>query len=448
MVGLPNDEIKFKPYPLRIGSIQDIKDMLELASKKNVRPVIQKLPMSKVNEGIQMVAMAQCVTASYSRLNARAAARGPAPLHAAPKEKLDKILVANRGEIAKLGIKTVAVYSEPDVNSVASYLSIPKIVEAVKATGAQAVHPGTASCARGHWGGVHRPGHEAIQAMGDKIESKQLAMDAASIRSRAARHARRLQRRKVRMGYRLSKEEAASSFGDDRMFLEKFTRPTSHEIQLIADSHGNVVALPERECSIQRQAPSVLLDPETRLAMGKQAAMLAKKVGYVSAGGTPRHGAYSKVDLVEQMIRVAAGHEHPRSFEGPGRSTLAMESRVYAEDPLRGFLPSIGRLLQYEEPAHLRSHHYGKDRSKFGRMKTALDNYVIRGPGKQRRIPQDVYRHPRFVTPEVEDLRVVGAIMHLKKTRASSQISGRIQSTPQKVSARSTAQWRRAGVCV
>ncbi|KUF65901.1 Propionyl coenzyme A carboxylase (Pi-PCC1) [Phytophthora nicotianae] len=499
-------------------------------------------------------------------------------LHAAPKEKLfDKILVANRGEIAvrvmrtckKLGIKTVAVYSEPDVNSVAvrmadeavcvgpapssqSYLSIPKIVEAVKATGAQAVHPGYGFlsenkdfCEALEAIGVAfiGPGHEAIQAMGDKIESKQLAMDAGvntipgflgeidtpdeavkvaqeigypvMIKASAGGGGKGMRvaynDEEVRMGYRLSKEEAASSFGDDRMFLEKFIEDPRHiEIQLIADSHGNVVALPERECSIQRrnqkvieEAPSVLLDPETRLAMGKQAAMLARKVGYVSAGTVeflcdkhknfyflemntrlqvehPVTELISKVDLVEQMIRVAAGHELPKELvKGPVKiHGWAMESRVYAEDPLRGFLPSIGRLLQYEEPAHLPGVRvdsgvnegsdismfydpmisklitYGKDRPEaLNRMKTALDNYVIRGPGNNVSFLQDVYRHPRFVSgkittkfieeeypdgfdgvkltaPEVEDLRVVGAIMHLKKAMASSQISGRIQSTP------------------
>ncbi|KAK1946603.1 Propionyl-CoA carboxylase alpha chain [Phytophthora citrophthora] len=496
-------------------------------------------------------------------------------LHAAPKEKLfDKILVANRGEIAvrvmrtckKLGIKTVAVYSEPDVNSVAvrmadeavcvgpapsnqSYLSIPKIVEAVKATGAQAVHPGYGFlsenkdfCEALEAIGVAfiGPGHEAIQAMGDKIESKQLAMDAGvntipgflgeidtpdeavkvaqdigypvMIKASAGGGGKGMRvaynDEEVRMGYRLSKEEAASSFGDDRMFLEKFIEDPRHiEIQLIADSHGNVVPLPERECSIQRrnqkvieEAPSVLLDPETRLAMGKQAAMLARKVGYVSAGTVeflcdkhknfyflemntrlqvehPVTELISRVDLVEQMIRVAAGHELPKDLvNGPVKiHGWAMESRVYAEDPLRGFLPSIGRLLQYEEPVHLPGVRvdsgvnegsdismfydpmisklitYGKDRPEcLERMKTALENYVIRGPGNNVAFLQDVYRHPRFVSgkittkfieeeypdgfdgvklnaPEIEDLRVVGAIMHLKKARASSQISGRIQ---------------------
>lgn len=494
----------------------------------------------------------------------------------APKEKLfDKILIANRGEIAvrvirtcqRLGIKTVAVYSEPDVNSVAvrmadeaicvgpaasaqSYLSIPKILDAVKATGAQAVHPGYGFlsenkdfCEALEEIGVAfiGPGHEAIQAMGDKIESKLLAKEAGvntipgflgviDTAEDAVKVAREIgypvmikasaggggkgmrvayDDDEVRMGFRLSKEEAASSFGDDRMFIEKFIEDPRHiEIQLIADSFGNVVPLPERECSIQRrnqkvieEAPSVLLDDATRLAMGKQASMLAKKVNYVSAGTVeflcdknknfyflemntrlqvehPVTELISKVDLVEQMIRVAAGHKLPdHLLQGPVKiHGWAMESRVYAEDPLRGFLPSIGRLLKYQEPVHLPGVRvdsgvkegsdismfydpmisklitHGKDRHEaLERMKVALDNYVIRGPGNNVSFLQDVYRHPRFVSgkittkfiaeeypegfdgvqlnkDELKDLTVVGAIMHLQKAHASGQISGRIQS--------------------
>lgn len=494
----------------------------------------------------------------------------------ASKEKLfDKILIANRGEIAvrvirtcqRLGIKTVAVYSEPDVNSVAvrmadeaicvgpaasaqSYLSIPKILDAVKATGAQAVHPGYGFlsenkdfCEALEAIGVAfiGPGHEAIQAMGDKIESKLLAKEAGvntipgflgvidsaddavtvareigypvMIKASAGGGGKGMRVAydddEVRMGFRLSKEEAASSFGDDRMFLEKFIEDPRHiEIQLIADTFGNVVPLPERECSIQRrnqkvieEAPSVLLDAETRLAMGQQASMLAKKVGYVSAGTVeflcdkhknfyflemntrlqvehPVTELISQVDLVEQMIRVAAGHKLPdHLLQGPVQiHGWAMESRVYAEDPLRGFLPSIGRLLKYQEPAHLPGVRvdsgvtegsdismfydpmisklitHGKDRDEaLARMKVALDNYVIRGPGNNVSFLQDVYRHPRFVSgkittkfiaeeypdgfsgvqlteDEAKDLSVVGAIMHLQKAHASTQLSGRIAS--------------------
>lgn len=492
----------------------------------------------------------------------------------APKEKLfDKILIANRGEIAvrvirtcqRLGIKTVAVYSEPDVDSVAvrmadeaicvgpaasaqSYLSIPKILAAVKATGAQAVHPGYGFlsenkdfCEALEEIGVAfiGPGHAAIQAMGDKIESKLIAKEAGvntipgflgvidtaeeavkvaceigypvMIKASAGGGGKGMRvaydDEEVRMGFRLSKEEAASSFGDDRMFIEKFIEDPRHiEIQLIADSFGNVVPLPERECSIQRrnqkvieEAPSVLLDDATRLAMGKQATMLAKKVNYVSAGTVeflcdknknfyflemntrlqvehPVTELISKVDLVEQMIRVAAGHKLPdHLLQGPVKiHGWAMESRVYAEDPLRGFLPSIGRLLKYQEPVHLPGVRvdsgvkegsdismfydpmisklitHGKDRHEaLERMKVALDNYVIRGPGNNVSFLQDVYRHPRFVSgkittkfiaeeypegfegvklnkDELKDLTVVGAVMHLQKAHVSGQISGRI----------------------
>ncbi|KAF1784221.1 Pre-ATP-grasp domain [Phytophthora cactorum] len=418
----------------------------------------------------------------------------------------------------KLGIKTVAVYSEPDVNSVAvrmadeavcvgpapssqSYLSIPKIVEAVKATGAQAVHAGYGFlsenkdfCEALEAIGVAfiGPGHEAIQAMGDKIESKQLAMDAGvntipgflgeidtpdeavkvaqeigypvMIKASAGGGGKGMRvaynDEEVRMGYRLSKEEAASSFGDDRMFLEKFIEDPRHiEIQLIADSHGNVVALPERECSIQRRNQKVIEEAPSCDA--------GQKVGYVSAGTVEflcdkhKNFYFLEMNTRLQMIRVAAGHELPKELvEGPVKiHGWAMESRVYAEDPLRGFLPSIGRLLQYEEPAHLPGVRvdsgvnegsdismfydpmisklitYGKDRSEcLARMKTALDNYVIRGPGNNVAFLQDVYRHPRFVSGKITtkfiEEEYPDAIMHLKKTRASSQISGRIQSTP------------------
>lgn len=498
---------------------------------------------------------------------------------AAAGEKLfDKILIANRGEIAvrviktcrRLGIKTVAVYSEPDVNSVAvrmadeavcvgpaasaqSYLSIPKIVAAVKATGAQAVHPGYGFlsenkdfCEALEELGVAfiGPGHEAIRAMGDKIESKMIAKDAGvntipgflgeiDSPDEAVRVAREIgypvmikasaggggkgmrvayDDDEVRMGYRLSKEEAASSFGDDRMFIEKFIEDPRHiEIQLIADSFGNVVPLPERECSIQRrnqkvieEAPSVLLDPETRLAMGKQASMLAKKVGYVSAGTVeflcdknknfyflemntrlqvehPVTELISHVDLVEQMIRVAAGHKLPDELlQGPVPiHGWAMESRVYAEDPLRGFLPSIGRLLTYREPVHLPGVRvdsgvsegsdismfydpmisklitHGKDRAEaLERMRDALDHYVIRGPGNNVCFLQDVFRHPRFVSGkittkfiaeeypdgfdgvkltagEVDDLTVVGAVLHLQRERAGTlSLSNRAAAKP------------------
>lgn len=531
---------------------------------------------------LRAAARSQALLFNAPTANALGASRRAFAAVAAPKEKLfDKILIANRGEIAvrvirtcqRLGIKTVAVYSEPDVNSVAvrmadeaicvgpaasaqSYLSIPKIVAAVKATGAQAVHPGYGFlsenkdfCEALEEIGVAfiGPGHEAIRAMGDKIESKLIAKEAGvntipgflgvidspddavkvareigypvMIKASAGGGGKGMRVAydddEVRMGFRLSKEEAASSFGDDRMFIEKFIEDPRHiEIQLIADGFGNVVPLPERECSIQRrnqkvieEAPSVLLDDATRLAMGKQASMLAKKVGYVSAGTVeflcdknknfyflemntrlqvehPVTELISHVDLVEQMIRVAAGHKLPdHLLQGPVKiHGWAMESRVYAEDPLRGFLPSIGRLLKYQEPVHLPGVRVdsgvkeGSDISMFydpmisklithgatrhealERMKVALDNYVIRGPGNNVSFLQDVYRHPRFesgkittkfiaeeypdgfdgvqLTPrERTDLMVVSAVMHLQKARASALISGRIAAPRDAVS--------------
>ncbi|EQC26457.1 propionyl-CoA carboxylase alpha chain [Saprolegnia diclina VS20] len=485
---------------------------------------------------------------------------------ATPEKLFDKILIANRGEIAcrviktarRLGIKTVAVYSEPDVNSVAvrmadeaicvgpaksasSYLNIERIMEAVKQTGAQAVHPGYGFlsenklfCEALDEAGVTfiGPGFHAIEAMGDKIESKQIAIDAGvntipgfqgviqdeteavkvandigypvMVKASAGGGGKGMRvaynDAEVREGYRLSKEEAANSFGDDRMFIEKFIEDPRHiEIQLLADKHGNFVAFPERECSIQRrnqkvieEAPSMLLDDATRLAMGEQAIMLAKKVGYTSAGTVeflcdkhknfyflemntrlqvehPVTELITKVDLVEQMLRIAAGHRLPEWMSaGPLKiHGWAMESRMYAEDPLRGFLPSIGRLLKYSEPHHLPgvrvdsgvtegsdiSMHYdpmisklithGKDRKEcLERMKFALDHYVIRGPGHNAAFLQDVYRHPRFeagtittkfiaeeypdgfhgvqlTPPQKREIIVAGAAMHIKALQAS-----------------------------
>ncbi|RQM21247.1 hypothetical protein B5M09_012366 [Aphanomyces astaci] len=291
----------------------------------------------------------------------------------------------------------------------------------------------------------------------------------------------------VREGYRLSKEEAANSFGDDRMFIEKFIEDPRHiEIQLLADTHGNYVPFPERECSIQRRNQKVIEEAPT--------VMLAKKVGYTSAGTVeflcdkhknfyflemntrlqvehPVTELITKVDLVEQMLRIAAGHALPAHLtSGPlPIYGWAMESRVYAEDPLRGFLPSIGRLLTYDEPHHLPgvrvdsgvtegsdiSMHYdpmisklvthGKDRKEcLERMKFALDHYVIRGPGNNMAFMQDVYRHPRFESGNIttkfiaeeypdgftgvkldaeqtHEVIVAGALMHLKASRSSNK---------------------------
>jgi propionyl-CoA carboxylase alpha subunit len=358
-----------------------------------------------------------------------------------------KILIANRGEIAcrviktarKMGIKTVAVYSDADRDALhvemadeavhigpapaaQSYLIIDKIIEACKQTGAEAVHPGYGFLSEREAFPVALakagivfigPNPHAIAAMGDKIESKKAAaaakvstvpgyMGEISDEKHAVKIAEEIgypvmmkasaggggkgmriafNRKEVEEGFPLAKSEAKASFGDDRMFIEKFIVDPRHiEIQLIGDKHGNVVYLGERECSIQRrnqkvleEAPSPLLDEKTRKAMGEQAVALAKAVGYDSAGTVefvagqdrsfyflemntrlqvehPVTEMITGVDLVELMIRVAAGEELPFKQSDIKLNGWAIESRVYAEDPFRNFLPSIGRLVKYRPP--------------------------------------------------------------------------------------------------
>jgi propionyl-CoA carboxylase alpha chain len=332
-----------------------------------------------------------------------------------------KILIANRGEIAcrviktarKLGIKTVAVYSDADADALhvemadeavnigpapaaESYLVIEKIVEACRKTGAEAVHPGYGflseraafAKALAEAGIVFiGPNPHAIEAMGDKIESKKFA-NTANVSTvpgylgviESPEHATKIadeigypvmikasaggggkgmriaySAKEVAEGYARAKSEARSSFGDDRVFVEKFiVNPRHIEIQVLGDKHGNVIYLGERECSIQRrnqkvieEAPSPLLDEATRKKMGEQAVALAKAVGYDSAGTELVTG----VDLVEEMIRVAAGEPLRLTQSDVKLNGWAVESRVYAEDPTRGFLPSTGRLIRYRPPA-------------------------------------------------------------------------------------------------
>ncbi len=358
-----------------------------------------------------------------------------------------KILIANRGEIAcrviktarKMGIATVAVYSDADKDALhvemadeavhigpppaaQSYLLIERILEACRETGAEAVHPGygflseNAAFAEAlDKAGIAfiGPPVGAIEAMGDKIESKKVA-DGAGVstvpgflgviedEAQAVKIADEIgypvmikasaggggkgmrvaySADEVAEGFLRSKSEAKSSFGDDRVFVEKFIENPRHvEIQLIGDKHGNVVYLGERECSIQRrnqkvveEAPSPLLDEATRKEMGEQAVALAKAVGYFSAGTVefvagqdrsffflemntrlqvehPVTELITGVDLVEQMIRVAAGEALPFAQSDITLNGWAIESRVYAEDPYRNFLPSIGRLVRYQPP--------------------------------------------------------------------------------------------------
>ena len=359
-----------------------------------------------------------------------------------------KILIANRGEIAcrviktarKMGIKTVAVYSDADRDALhvdmadeavhlgpppaaQSYLLIDKIVEACKATGAEAVHPGYGFLSEREAFPIALekagivfigPNPKAIAAMGDKIESKKAAAKAkvstvpgymgeiedekhavkiseeigypVMMKASAGGGGKGMRiafsRKEVEEGFPLARSEAKASFGDDRMFIEKFIVDPRHiEIQLIGDKHGNVIYLGERECSIQRrnqkvieEAPSPLLDEKTRRAMGEQAVALAKAVGYDSAGTVEFVAGQDKsfyflemntrlqvehpvtelvtgVDLVELMIRVAAGEKLPLKQSDVKLNGWAVESRVYAEDPFRNFLPSIGRLVKYRPPA-------------------------------------------------------------------------------------------------
>lgn len=362
-----------------------------------------------------------------------------------------KILIANRGEIAcrviktarRMGIKTVAVYSDADARApfvrmadeavhigpppaAQSYLLADKIIEACKQTGAEAVHPGygflsertsfaEALAAEGI--AFIGPPVGAIAAMGDKIESKKLAK-AAGVNVvpgfvgeiEDTEHAVRIagdigypvmmkasaggggkgmrlaySEQDVREGFEATKREGLNSFGDDRVFIEKFIEDPRHiEIQILGDQHGNILYLNEPECSIQRrhqkvveEAPSPFVTPEMRKAMGEQCVALARAVGYYSAGTVelivsgkdptgksfyflemntrlqvehPVTEAITGIDLVEQMIRVAAGEKLPFSQDDIGIDGWAIENRVYAEDPYRGFLPSTGRLVHYQPP--------------------------------------------------------------------------------------------------
>jgi len=359
-----------------------------------------------------------------------------------------KILIANRGEIAcrviksarRMGIKTVAVYSDADRDALhvemadeaihigppaaaQSYLVIEKIVEACKASGAEAVHPGygflsereSFPVALAKAGVVFiGPNPGAIAAMGDKIESKKAAAKAkvstvpgylgeiadakqaikiadeigypVMIKASAGGGGKGMRiaysQSEVKDGFDASRSEAKASFGDDRVFIEKFiVNPRHIEIQVLGDKHGNVVYLGERECSIQRrnqkvveEAPSPLLDEATRRAMGEQAVALSKAVGYDSAGTVefvagqdrsffflemntrlqvehPVTEMVTGIDLVEQMIRVAAGEKLAFAQKDIKLTGWAVESRIYAEDPYRNFLPSIGRLVKYRPPA-------------------------------------------------------------------------------------------------
>ncbi len=439
-----------------------------------------------------------------------------------------KILIANRGEIAcrvivtarKMGIKTVAVYSDADkearhvaladeaVNigpapSRESYLLADKIIAACKQTGAQAVHPGYGFLSE-NAGFAKRveeegivfigPKHYSIAAMGDKIESKKLAgaagvncipgvNDAIETAERAVEIAQGIgypvmikasaggggkglrvafDDKEAFEGFTSCRNEARNSFGDDRVFIEKFVEEPRHiEIQLIGDSHGNVIYLNERECSIQRrhqkvieEAPSPFISEATRKAMGEQAVALAKAVKYQSAGTVefvvgkdqsfyflemntrlqvehPVTECITGLDLVELMIRVAAGEPLPLEQKDVQRNGWAIECRINAEDPFRNFLPSTGRLVRFQPPAQTMQQGdtqalygvrvdtgvqdggeipmyydsmiaklivHGKDRNEaIGKMRQALNGFVIRGISSNIPFQAALLAHPKFV---------------------------------------------------
>ncbi len=435
----------------------------------------------------------------------------------------EKILVANRGEIAcrvmktakRMGIGTVAVFSEADRDalhvamadeavaigpppSAESYLVGDRIVAACKETGADAVHPGYGFLSENTGfaealaeAGIAfiGPPPGAIAAMGDKIESKRIAMKAGvntipghvgvigdeaealkiaedigfpvMIKASAGGGGKgmRIARAAAELaeGFRLATNEARSSFADDRVFIEKFIEDPRHiEIQVLADTHGTALYLNERECSIQRrhqkvieEAPSPFLDAATRRAMGEQAVALAQNVGYCSAGTVefivdrdrnfyflemntrlqvehPVTEMITGLDLVEQMIRVAAGEKLSFGQADVQLTGCAMESRVYAEDPLRGFLPSIGRLVRYIAPeegetvrvdtgvgegseismyydpmiAKLVSYGATRDEA-IAEMRRALDGYYVRGVNHNMQFLAAVMQHPRFVAGDL-----------------------------------------------
>ncbi|XP_014637341.1 PREDICTED: propionyl-CoA carboxylase alpha chain, mitochondrial isoform X3 [Ceratotherium simum simum] len=457
----------------------------------------------------------QCVVVSRSLCSAR---------YDSNEKTFDKILIANRGEIAcrviktckKMGIKTVAIHSDVDASSVhvkmadeavcvglaptsKSYLNMDAIMEAIKKTRAQAVHPGYgflsenkefAKCLAAEDVIFIGPDTHAIQAMGDKIESKLLAKKAkvntipgfdgvVKDADEAVRIAREIgypvmikasaggggkgmriawNDEETRDGFRFSSQEAASSFGDDRLLIEKFIDNPRHiEIQVLGDKHGNALWLNERECSIQRrnqkvveEAPSIFLDSETRRAMGEQAVALAKAVRYSSAGTVeflvdskknfyflemntrlqvehPVTECITGLDLVQEMIRVAKGYPLRHKQADIPINGWAVECRVYAEDPYKSFgLPSIGRLSQYQEPIHLPGVRvdsgiqpgsdisiyydpmisklitYGSDRTEaLKRMEDALDNYVIRGVTHNIALLREVIINSRFIEGDI-----------------------------------------------
>ncbi|MGB0856803.1 MAG: acetyl-CoA carboxylase biotin carboxylase subunit [Paracoccaceae bacterium] len=494
----------------------------------------------------------------------------------------NKILIANRGEIAcrviktakQMGIKTVAVFSDADRNALhvqmadeavnigpppanQSYIDIEKVISAVKKTNAQAVHPGygflseNAKFAQSLSDiGVTfiGPPQNAIESMGDKITSKKIAQEAGvntvpgymgvikdedealsisekigypvMIKASAGGGGKGMRiawnDSEVKEGFQSSKNEAASSFGDDRIFIEKFvTQPRHIEIQVLADTMGNCIYLGERECSIQRrnqkvveEAPSSFLDEKTRRKMGEQACNLAKAVGYSSAGTVefivdkdknfyflemntrlqvehPVTELITGIDLVEQMILVATGKPLSITQKDIKLTGWAIESRLYAEDPYRNFLPSIGRLTRYRPPAEIKDKHsivrndtgvyeggeismyydpmiaklctWAPDRAKaIEQMRIALDRFEVEGIGHNLPFLSAVMDHKKFISgkittafiaeeysegfngvdlndDEIKDLAACAAAMNRVAEIRRTKISGRMDNHERRV---------------
>jgi propionyl-CoA carboxylase alpha chain len=439
------------------------------------------------------------------------------------KPLFEKVLIANRGEIAlrvmrtlkKMGIKSVAVYSEADTNSLhvqeadeayyigsapstESYLSIKNIIGAIRASGAGAVHPGYgflsenalfANALKREGVTLIGPSAYAIRAMGDKIEAKKIAIDAGVstvpgymgtianvdqaieiaeaigfpviVKAAAGGGGRGMRvvhsSDAIADAFEATRREASNHFSDSRLFIEKFIeRPRHIEIQLLADQHGNAICLGERECSIQRhhqkvieEAPSSFIDEATRQEMYAQVTMLSQKVGYYSAGTVefivdpdrkfyflemntrlqvehPVTELVTGIDIVEEMIKIAAGLPLAMEQRDVTLTGWAFECRICAEDPSRGFIPSSGRITEYDEPpkglnvrvdtgvgpgaevsmfydsmvAKLCTYDITRDKA-IAHMKTALGAFVIRGISHNMSFLEAIITNPRFMLGDI-----------------------------------------------
>jgi propionyl-CoA carboxylase alpha chain len=435
----------------------------------------------------------------------------------------DKVLIANRGEIAlrvmktlkKMGIKSVAVYSEADTNSLhvqyadeayyignspatESYLSIKNIIGAIRASGAQAVHPGYgflsenalfANALKREGVTLIGPSAHAIRVMGDKIEAKKIAIDAGVstvpgymgsissvaqavsiaqdigfpviVKAAAGGGGRGMRivtaSEDMEAAFDAARREASNHFSDSRVFIEKLIeRPRHIEIQLLADQHGNAICLGERECSIQRrhqkvieEAPSPFIGETTRKDMYRQVIALSHKIGYYSAGTVefivdqncnfyfmemntrlqvehPVTELITGIDIVEQMINIAAGQKLQITQDDVKLNGWAIECRIQAEDPSRGFIPSSGRITEYSEPPKENNFRvdsgvaagaevsmfydsmvaklcaYGDTRAKaIEQMKAALGTFIIRGIAHNMSFLEAVVSNPRFVSGDM-----------------------------------------------